>query len=270
MKSLGHAFDFRETWREIRDGWLDMWDRMRKRESRYDMSVRRAAHLESALGVTRSHGAEKGRAPREDLNLGHTELDRAERQWLGIGDNHDYTLSPITREKSGDLEYQIERELERRGVEPGRSLSRMHVEQCAQLSFQRHPLKDTRVVLQHKYAGLNRHSSHGGAACTIGFLSLVRKIAISAQNILQIADIAAGTGLVPGTWTAILSCRATSPKIALLISRRVVCCKGTSSLDTLCREHRTSISGEFPTIHMDCRIRLLFTPMECSRRLQTQ
>lgn len=145
MKSLGHAFDFRETWREIRDGWLDMWDRMRKRESRYDMSVRRAAHLESALGVTRSHGAEKGRAPREDLNLGHTELDRAERQWLGIGDNHDYTLSPITREKSGDLEYQIERELERRGVEPaspserysGRSPAQVRRAQSTQQSWWR-------------------------------------------------------------------------------------------------------------------------------------
>lgn len=115
MKSLGHAFDFRDTWREIRDGWLSMWDRMRKRESRCDASVRRAAHLESALGVTRSHGVEKGRfAPKEDL--GHTELDRAERQWLGIGDNHDYTLSPIAREKSGDLGYQIGRELDRRGV----------------------------------------------------------------------------------------------------------------------------------------------------------
>ncbi|KZV63504.1 DUF300-domain-containing protein, partial [Peniophora sp. CONT] len=44
LRSLGHAFNFGETMREIRDGWVYMVARMRGRET--DTAVRRLAHHE--------------------------------------------------------------------------------------------------------------------------------------------------------------------------------------------------------------------------------
>ena len=137
MRSLGHAMDFRETFREILSGTVYILDRARGREPRPDMGARRAAYLEVVFG--------KGR-PTPPLQATHQfkqqALDRkakdslkrplevrveesvdvdvgGERQWLGTGDDYAYGLGYARREKSETLGEQIARELQRRKLDLG-------------------------------------------------------------------------------------------------------------------------------------------------------
>jgi len=131
LRSLGHAMDFRETFREIRIGCVYLWEKIRGQEPTPDLIVRRAAHYEGAFGRPRTaHGATgrhlvDGDAKPVDKDTveptspwidaeERVDVD-GERQWLGLGDEYGYGL--WRREKSEDLEVQIERELERRGYE---------------------------------------------------------------------------------------------------------------------------------------------------------
>ncbi|KAJ3748543.1 organic solute transporter Ostalpha-domain-containing protein [Lentinula detonsa] len=120
LHALGHAMDFRETFRELWIGTIYLWEKIRGRDPQPDIKARRAAHYENAFGPARPSGPivkeqnEKAdplvfpviRVEKEYYDAAHG------RQWLGYGNDYGYGLY---REKSDDLEVQIERELERRG-----------------------------------------------------------------------------------------------------------------------------------------------------------
>ena len=127
MRSLGHAFDFRETFREIGAGIIYVFDQWRGHEPRPDRGARRALYLEGAFGKPRPSllAQGKGNSRREN---GRVEVEVAERvdvdvggerQWLGLGDNYIYGLGYARREKSEGLEQQIMKELQRRGFDSG-------------------------------------------------------------------------------------------------------------------------------------------------------
>ncbi|EIN06704.1 DUF300-domain-containing protein [Punctularia strigosozonata HHB-11173 SS5] len=125
LKSLGHALDFRETWREIRDGAVYMVHRWRGVET--DQAARRTMHLQEAFGHNRArltkadvgapvpgtfekvtgrrdtHNAERVRgAVDSDADM---MVSEGRRRWLDAG----------RREKSEGLEAEIERELQKKG-----------------------------------------------------------------------------------------------------------------------------------------------------------
>ncbi|KAJ7244199.1 organic solute transporter Ostalpha-domain-containing protein [Mycena haematopus] len=111
-RSLGHAFDFRETFREIHAGWVYITDKIRGREPTPDHGARRVAHYANVFERPR-----QSHLP-TDKSLGNTEAEKGllspsgvqleTPPWLEIpGRNR--------REKSEALEVQIEKELERRG-----------------------------------------------------------------------------------------------------------------------------------------------------------
>jgi hypothetical protein len=127
LRSLGHAFDFRETFREIIAGTIYVFDRWRGHEPSPDRGARRAAYLEEAFGKNRPSFVPqaKGDHQREPRRL---EVEVAEsinvdvggeRQWLGLGDDYVYGLGYARREKSDGLGQVIEKELERRGLGSG-------------------------------------------------------------------------------------------------------------------------------------------------------
>jgi hypothetical protein len=130
LKSLGHAFDFRETFREVWAGCVYIADRMKGREPRPDKGARRVAHLEAAFGQLRPgfEGSQRfridGRKMEKEKNREYADRDGepgkveiqvevaveedrhvGERLWL---EDH-------RREKSERLGLQIERELQKRG-----------------------------------------------------------------------------------------------------------------------------------------------------------
>jgi hypothetical protein len=143
LKSLGHAMNPMETFRELRAGVVYMMQRWRGKET--DRQARRLAAHEGVFGHSRSRVLSDGtarsefpiRADREKMrkNNGPSPLSRvdsgrleealvnvereiyleSERQWLGVGDRHDYLLGGVTREKSEGFEDQVIRELYRRG-----------------------------------------------------------------------------------------------------------------------------------------------------------
>ncbi|KAJ4483599.1 organic solute transporter Ostalpha-domain-containing protein [Lentinula aciculospora] len=120
LRALGHAMDFRETFRELWIGIIYLWEKMRGRDPRPDINARRVAHYENAFEPTRPPGTvRKEQNEKADpliLPMIRVEKeyydDTHGRQWLGHGNDYGYG---IHREKSDDLEVQIERELERRG-----------------------------------------------------------------------------------------------------------------------------------------------------------
>ncbi|KAG7449619.1 DUF300-domain-containing protein [Guyanagaster necrorhizus] len=132
LRSLGHAMDFRETFREIWQGCVYMWAKVWGREPKHDEGTKRMAHYESAFGKarkslldghkstsidrTRAYDAEKPGMHAATFPDVHIDVDEhidigGQRQWLGLGNDYGYG---VHRERSDDLEVQIERELERR------------------------------------------------------------------------------------------------------------------------------------------------------------
>ncbi|KIK61210.1 hypothetical protein GYMLUDRAFT_43292 [Collybiopsis luxurians FD-317 M1] len=120
-RALGHAMDFRETFRELWTGTIYLWEKMRGRHPKSDISARRVADYESAFGAPRRSETAQKEVPSEKKDPLAFPMIRTEReyyesppssQWLGYGNNYGYG---VFREKSDDLETQIERELERRG-----------------------------------------------------------------------------------------------------------------------------------------------------------
>ncbi|KAJ8696250.1 hypothetical protein PTI98_006132 [Pleurotus ostreatus] len=144
LRSLGHAMDFRETFREMWVGWLYIWDRMRGREPRPDVNARRLAHHEEVMGrsrlppnftkaravvQTREVGEEKEKAPLIKVDVEErVEID-GRRDWLGGRDDFGYTLGPVRRERSEGLEAQIQSELAKRGFGDDDKFSPVDVEQ---------------------------------------------------------------------------------------------------------------------------------------------
>lgn len=132
LKSLGHAMNFRETFRELWVGCVYMWHRIRGKEPVVDSGAIRAAHYEIAFGKQRftpyqRDDCDDSRTENIDLKeptLPQVQVEVSERvevdiggekQWLGTGDNYGYGLEFLRRERSEGLEEQIERELEKRG-----------------------------------------------------------------------------------------------------------------------------------------------------------
>lgn len=125
LRALRHAMDFRETFRELTNGCVCIWHRMRGIET--DTRARREAVLEGAFGqsrtqVWRARDKEKDTIGMEvDVEVDRLVMVEGERQWLGIGDNYGYGL--MRRERSDGLEEQIDKELSKRGyAKPGMSL----------------------------------------------------------------------------------------------------------------------------------------------------
>jgi hypothetical protein len=129
LRSLGHAMDFRETFREMWSGWLYIICKIHGKEPVSDMGAKRIAYYQEAFGRPRVLGARRSkmtvseRKSIPDLPVEvdieeHVDADiGGEKQWLGLGDNYGYGLR---RERSDGLEIQVERELERRGCTPRR------------------------------------------------------------------------------------------------------------------------------------------------------
>ena len=128
LRSLGHAFDFRETFREIGAGCVYLVDRMKGREARVDVIARRAAVFEDTFGQERprpvatlptlEYGLVQEKPPMEVQVLREVNVDvGGERQWLGIGDDYGYGLVYASRrekDKSDRLGEAIEKELGKR------------------------------------------------------------------------------------------------------------------------------------------------------------
>ncbi|KDR75253.1 hypothetical protein GALMADRAFT_542138 [Galerina marginata CBS 339.88] len=124
-RSLGHAMDFRETFREIWVGCVYMFDKMRGKEPKLDFGVIRESHYEGAFGRQRPlpgwflQTDSKAEIPQEaTLPSLEIEVDQqveieGQRQWL-LMDNHDRRGHPM-RERSESLQEQIDKELERLG-----------------------------------------------------------------------------------------------------------------------------------------------------------
>ncbi|ESK98170.1 duf300 domain-containing protein [Moniliophthora roreri MCA 2997] len=135
-QALGHAMDFRETFREIWAGSKYMWAKLRGHEPSVDVGARRQAYYEDAFGRARpshfstQHFARKDSDPAEpkeaDVTFPSVQVDfESERvvevggrkDWLGAGNHYGYG---IYREKSEGLEEQIEKELAKRGYGGGK------------------------------------------------------------------------------------------------------------------------------------------------------
>ncbi|KIM75790.1 hypothetical protein PILCRDRAFT_826947 [Piloderma croceum F 1598] len=124
LRSLGHAFDFRETFREIWVGCIYISDRVQGVEPRPDVGARRMAMMEAAFGRARLRNTgrvqemtlTKAVEVRKDVDV---DVDvSGERQWLGLGDDYAYGLGYASRqEKSDGLCEAIEKELDKRGVQ---------------------------------------------------------------------------------------------------------------------------------------------------------
>ncbi|KAF7375876.1 hypothetical protein MSAN_00002000 [Mycena sanguinolenta] len=110
-RSLGHAFDFRETLREIRAGWVYITDKLRGREPTPDYGARRVAHYANVFERPRqSHlpTDKMGEPDSEKELLSPSAVQMEPPPWLEIPRGN-------RRERSETLEVQIEKELERRG-----------------------------------------------------------------------------------------------------------------------------------------------------------
>jgi len=144
LKSLGHAMNPMETFRELWAGIIYMFQRWRGKET--DKQARRVAAHQGVFGHSRSRilsdGSTQSRALIRDTQekkwekkgvspLSRVESERlenkvlvdverevylgSERQWFGFGDSHHYVLGSITREKSEGFEDAVVKELYKRG-----------------------------------------------------------------------------------------------------------------------------------------------------------
>ncbi|KAH8087877.1 organic solute transporter Ostalpha-domain-containing protein [Cristinia sonorae] len=127
FRSLVHAMNFAETFRELWGGTVYMYHRFRGRET--DKQARRDAALENVFGRSRYdivNKQQQEKRPEYDektqksvaVSIGVDEMVHVgeERQWLGAGDDYAYGLKyQIKKEKSESLGVQIERELQSRG-----------------------------------------------------------------------------------------------------------------------------------------------------------
>lgn len=126
LRSLAHAFNFKETIDELWVGIKYMWYRYKGRET--DVQARRHAVLEGVFGHSRIPTAKQNAQPsRRDAESEKERLTAAiavqdtvhmGQERLGVGDNYSRGLgwhSRHQREKSDGLGEQIERELTSRG-----------------------------------------------------------------------------------------------------------------------------------------------------------
>lgn len=133
LRSLAHAMDFRETFREIWHGCIYLWERVRGKEPTTDIGAKRAAHYESAFGRKRA-------SPSNQQNLGkqinleddsdltrltrlphHTPVEiegalviEGEKEWLRMDDSYDYDLDYSGRDLGEGLNTHLKREKQQR------------------------------------------------------------------------------------------------------------------------------------------------------------
>ncbi|CCL99783.1 uncharacterized protein FIBRA_01805 [Fibroporia radiculosa] len=156
-RSLLHAMNFNETFRELWTGTVYMIHRMRNRET--DALSRREAVMEDVFGKSRIDMRNRvhprsEKSPFHDQTPLPVEADEivhidVERQWLGIGDDYGYGLGEYSRsrkERSDPLEDQIERELLVRGHK--RSQSRDH---GAKYSYLHPDSPDNATPIHHRH-----------------------------------------------------------------------------------------------------------------------
>lgn len=152
LRSLVHAMNFKETIRELRDGWVYMWQKMRGKEVKADRTARRDGWYQGVFGKERpmpvTGWKDPGRKGWDDKDLyggdvevedgyrhGNGDVGRSvgvdreliavaegERQWLGeCGDRIAYEprgrAAARGRERSEALGTQIEAEPSKRGGE---------------------------------------------------------------------------------------------------------------------------------------------------------
>ncbi|KAL5504777.1 hypothetical protein ACEPAH_7440 [Sanghuangporus vaninii] len=128
MRCLLHAFDFRETLREIWEGCAYIFRKWRGFET--DPKARRLVIREDIFGEkvpNESRSKKDARASATERDATYqpvsisVEVEKevhvdAERQWLGTGDDHIYGLDFPRRERTAGFEEQVEIELEKRGL----------------------------------------------------------------------------------------------------------------------------------------------------------
>ncbi|KAF8813756.1 DUF300-domain-containing protein [Phlegmacium glaucopus] len=122
-RSLGHAMDFRETFREIWIGSVYLVEKVKGKEPTQDFGTKRTAHYEQAFGRQRPlQGKEYTNANYQERTPHPVKIEvdqrvevmiEGRRQWLGIGRYGRYAWD--RRERSTALGEQIDQELERRG-----------------------------------------------------------------------------------------------------------------------------------------------------------
>jgi hypothetical protein len=118
LKSLGHALDFRETFREIWHGAVYLRDKAQGKLPQSDMGARQFIHYEEAFGRSRLGAADAPQYGRNGTSSGNwTFDDNGEIQWSGGVEG--YYGAGIHRERSEGLAEQINKELERRGYGSG-------------------------------------------------------------------------------------------------------------------------------------------------------
>jgi hypothetical protein len=127
-RSLGHAMDFRETFREIWVGCIYMFDSMRGKEPTPDFGVIREVHYRSAFGRQRPYQTNLPQMQDRMISANdlifpavQIEIDRevevvinGKREWLLLG-KPDEKQGQSTDEKDEGLQEQIDLELVRRG-----------------------------------------------------------------------------------------------------------------------------------------------------------
>ena len=74
-RSLSHALDFRDYWRETADGSVYMWRKARGKEA--EIEARRLTHLEKAMGRGRSRLSASNNPPAVGAGAGHAREGRA-------------------------------------------------------------------------------------------------------------------------------------------------------------------------------------------------
>lgn len=127
-RSLGHAMDFRETFREIWIGTIYLFDKIRGKVPKPDLGIIREGHYESAFGrqrplpgrLQRSQLMAHGKEMDDGLVFPVVEIDidqefelNGHRKWLSLN-KYDRFNHP-KRDRSEGLQEQIEQELEKRG-----------------------------------------------------------------------------------------------------------------------------------------------------------
>jgi hypothetical protein len=119
FRALVHAFDFRETFRELVAGTLYLFHRAHGREPEADKVARRAAILEATLGVERTwhHDPPRDREAEKNHLRVRVDVDIEEVNECGNEreERHRPFLRDPRRQKSEGLGENIERELQRKG-----------------------------------------------------------------------------------------------------------------------------------------------------------
>lgn len=208
LKSLGHAMNPMEMFRELWAGVVYIFRKWRGKET--DKQARRLAAHQGVFGHSRSRIVSAASAQNESLIRDHREKKRekqglsqvepgwlddvlvdverevyvgSERQWLGVGDYHDYVLGSITREKSGGFEDAVASELYKRGYTLRGEVLFVFPTVYITLTLKQRPADTTKAgpSLETLRSSMDTFGAGatigpGGKTCTNGFPNLVGRM----------------------------------------------------------------------------------------------